>query len=59
MNWEDIYYRVTHPSFTPTFEPINSKPMRGSVQDVLLDEERSDPVHGKLHPPIKGWDANF
>jgi len=41
MNWEDIYYRALHPPFIPTCEPIDlSNPMTGSVQDVLLADER-------------------
>ena len=60
MNWEDIYYRAIHPPFIPTMESIDlSNPMRDSVQDVLLDYERREPIRGKLHPPTEGWDENF
>jgi len=59
-NWEDIYYRADRPPFIPTKESIDvSNRMKGSVQDVLLDDERRNPVHGKLHHPTKGWDENF
>ena len=60
MNWEDIYYRAIHAPFIPTMEQIDvSKPLRGSVEDVLFDNERREPIRGKLHAPINGWDANF
>ena len=60
MNWEDLYYRALHPPFTPTMEPIDlSNPMSGSVQEVIVANEKKKPMRGKLHPPVKGWDANF
>jgi len=60
MNWEDLYYRALHPPLIPTNEPLDlSNPMTGSVQEVLLEDERRDPIRGKLHPPKHGWDANF
>ena len=60
MNWEDLNYRAIHPPFTPSIEPIDlSNPMKGSVQDVLLDDERRAPIRGNLHFPKEGWDARF
>ena len=60
MNWEDLYYRAMHPPLIPTLPPIDlSNPMSGSVQKVLLHDERKEPIRGKLHHPVKGWDVNF
>ena len=60
MNWEDLYYRAIHPPDTPTMTPIDiSNPYRGSVQEICLKDENQEPIRGKLHPPVPGWDANF
>ena len=60
MDWEDLYYRAIHPPFTPTMAPIDlSNPMRGSVQEVLLNDEKPELIQEKLHPPKPDWDENF
>jgi len=40
MNWEDLYYRAIKPEYTPTLVEITSShPLKGSVQEIILNDE--------------------
>ena len=59
MNWEDLYYRAMQPSYTPEVEPIQlANPLRGSVQDIILNDELLDPILYRSCSKA-GWDDKF